>query len=61
MKLNLSKYLKKLSMQTYAIRCPFQLVTRMINAKDKALQNIGTTAKPTEFWLVVICRAYLFF
>lgn len=61
MKLNLSKYLKKISMQSYTIRCPFQLVARMINAKVKALQNIGTTAKPTDFWLVETCKAYLFF
>lgn len=60
MKLNFSKYLTKLSMQSHTIRCPFQLGARMINAKVKALQNIGTTAKPTEFWLVGTCRVYLF-
>lgn len=70
MKLILTKYLKKLSMQKYihiyiyiwihTSRCPFQLVTGN-KAEVKALQNIGMTAEAPELQLVGTCGACLFY
>lgn len=73
MKLILTKYLKKQTIQKYyteilyilyiqihTTRCPFQVVTGN-NAKVKALQNIGMTAKPPEPWLVGTCGVCVFY